>query len=35
MHFSAVAHGRHFALLDQPELLVTDIRATFRAAREA
>lgn len=31
VHFSEVARGGHFALLEQPELLVADIRATFRA----
>lgn len=30
VHFSEVARGGHFALLEQPELLVDDIRATFR-----
>jgi pimeloyl-ACP methyl ester carboxylesterase len=35
VHFSEVARGGHFALLEQPDLLVADIRATFRAAREA
>ncbi|MBI9115604.1 epoxide hydrolase family protein [Sanguibacter suaedae] len=30
VHFSEVARGGHFALLEQPELLVEDIRATFR-----
>jgi pimeloyl-ACP methyl ester carboxylesterase len=30
VHFSEVARGGHFALLEQPELLVADIRATFR-----
>jgi pimeloyl-ACP methyl ester carboxylesterase len=35
VHFNEVARGGHFALLEQPELLVADIRATFRAAREA
>ncbi|QWS33868.1 epoxide hydrolase family protein [Curtobacterium aetherium] len=31
VHFSEVARGGHFALLEQPELLVADIRETFRA----
>jgi pimeloyl-ACP methyl ester carboxylesterase len=35
VHFNEVARGGHFALLEQPELMVADIRATFRAAREA
>ncbi|MEP7765198.1 epoxide hydrolase family protein [Sanguibacter sp. 25GB23B1] len=30
VHFSEVARGGHFALLEQPGLLVADIRATFR-----
>jgi pimeloyl-ACP methyl ester carboxylesterase len=30
IHFNEVARGGHFALLEQPELLVADIRATFR-----
>jgi pimeloyl-ACP methyl ester carboxylesterase len=33
VHFSEVARGGHFALLEQPELLVADIRATFRPLR--
>ncbi|PZE96063.1 epoxide hydrolase family protein [Curtobacterium sp. MCBD17_008] len=33
VHFSEVARGGHFALLEQPELLVADIRATFRQLR--
>lgn len=33
VHFSEVARGGHFALLEQPELLVADIRATFRRLR--
>lgn len=33
VHFSEVERGGHFALLEQPELLVADIRATFRALR--
>ena len=28
--FNEVARGGHFALLEQPDLLVQDIRATFR-----
>lgn len=31
--FSEVARGGHFAALEQPELLVEDIRATFRTLR--
>lgn len=31
--FNEVARGGHFALLEQPELLVADIRATFRQLR--
>lgn len=30
VHFFEVARGGHFALLEQPEPLVEDIRATFR-----
>jgi pimeloyl-ACP methyl ester carboxylesterase len=30
VHFNEVARGGHFALLEQPQLLVEDIRATFR-----
>jgi pimeloyl-ACP methyl ester carboxylesterase len=30
VHFAEVADGGHFALLEQPRLLVDDIRATFR-----
>jgi pimeloyl-ACP methyl ester carboxylesterase len=30
VHFSEVARGGHFALLEQPGLLVEDIRATIR-----
>jgi pimeloyl-ACP methyl ester carboxylesterase len=30
VHFNEVARGGHFALLEQPELLVDDIRTTFR-----
>lgn len=33
VHFSEVARGGHFALLEQPGLLVDDIRATFRGLR--
>jgi pimeloyl-ACP methyl ester carboxylesterase len=33
VHFNEVARGGHFALLEQPELLVADIRATFRNIR--
>lgn len=33
VHFNEVARGGHFALLEQPELLVADIRATFRRLR--
>ncbi|NIZ91888.1 epoxide hydrolase family protein [Kineococcus rubinsiae] len=33
VHFSEVARGGHFALLEQPELLVADIRTTFRGLR--
>jgi len=33
VHFSEVARGGHFALLEQPELLVADIRTTFRSLR--
>ncbi|MCC4250578.1 MULTISPECIES: hypothetical protein [Microbacterium] len=33
VHFSEVARGGHFALLEQPELLVDDIRQTFRSLR--
>ncbi|AUZ89494.1 epoxide hydrolase [Arthrobacter agilis] len=33
VHFSEVSDGGHFALLEQPELLVDDIRATFRPLR--
>lgn len=33
VHFSEVADGGHFALLEQPELLVADIRSTFRTLR--
>ncbi len=33
IHFNDVARGGHFALLEQPELLVADIRATFRQIR--
>lgn len=33
VHFSEVADGGHFAVLEQPELLVDDIRATFRSLR--
>ena len=29
-HFNEVARGGHFAALEQPELLVDDIRTTFR-----
>jgi microsomal epoxide hydrolase len=32
VHFNEVARGGHFALLEQPQLLVEDIRATFRPA---
>ncbi|QQD77212.1 alpha/beta fold hydrolase [Curtobacterium sp. YC1] len=31
--FNEVARGGHFAVLEQPDLLVADIRATFRAVR--
>ena len=30
VHFNEVARGGHFALLEQPELLVEEIRTTFR-----
>lgn len=33
VHFSEVARGGHFALVEQPELLVDDIRQTFRSLR--
>ena len=33
VHFSEVARGGHFALLEQPELLVVDIRETFSHVR--
>ncbi|PPB48671.1 epoxide hydrolase [Arthrobacter pityocampae] len=33
VHFTEVADGGHFALLEQPRLLVDDIRATFRTLR--
>ena len=33
VHYSEVARGGHFALLEQPELLVADIRETFRSLR--
>lgn len=31
--FNEVARGGHFAMLEQPELLVDDVRATFRGLR--
>lgn len=33
VHFNEVARGGHFALLEQPDLLVSDIRNTFRGIR--
>ncbi|WP_226344877.1 epoxide hydrolase family protein [Agilicoccus flavus] len=30
VHFSEVSRGGHFAMLEQPEALVNDVRATFR-----
>lgn len=33
VHFNEVARGGHFALLEQPELLVADIRTSFRLMR--
>jgi pimeloyl-ACP methyl ester carboxylesterase len=30
VHFGEVARGGHFAFLEQPELLVEEVRATFR-----
>lgn len=33
VHFNEVARGGHFALLEQPDLLVADIRTTFRGIR--
>jgi hypothetical protein len=33
--FNEVARGGHFALLEQPKLLVADIRETFRRIRNA
>jgi pimeloyl-ACP methyl ester carboxylesterase len=33
VHYAKMAHGGHFACLEQPELLVEDIRAFFRQIR--
>ncbi len=33
VHFNEVARGGHFALLEQPDLLVADIRRTFQHVR--
>jgi hypothetical protein len=35
VHFNMLARGGHFALLKEADSVVADIRATFRAVREA
>ncbi len=33
IHYNAVERGGHFAALEQPELFVEEVRATFKSLR--
>ena len=34
IHFGVAAHGGHFAALEQPEILVNEIRTGLRSLRD-